>query len=74
MIPEELLGKSYTFDDGSKIEVIQVKLTDENRGKFLVTYLISQGPNLPRKLVMGIDEFINSFGHLFNIEDNGMNF
>ena len=66
----DLVGKSYTFDDGSKIEIIQIKLTDENRGKFLVTYLISQGPNLPRKLVMGVDEFVNSFGHLFGIIEN----
>lgn len=66
--PNFLVGKSYTFDDGSKIEIIQVKLTDDNRGKFLVTYLISQGPNLPRKLIMGVDEFIGTFGHLFNIE------
>ena len=64
----ELVGQSYTFEDGAKIEVIQIKNTDEDRGRQLVTYLVSQGPNLPRKLVMGIDEFINTFGHLFKIE------
>lgn len=64
----ELVGQSYVFEDDAKIEVIQVKDTDEDRGRQLVTYLVSQGPNLPRKLVMGIDEFINTFGHLFKIE------
>lgn len=66
MTPEELAGKSYTFEDGNKIEVIQVKKTDEDRGGHLVTYLISQGSlNLPRKLVMTIKEFMDNFGHLF---------
>jgi hypothetical protein len=26
---------------------------------------VTQGPNLPRKLIMGAPEFINTFGHLF---------
>jgi hypothetical protein len=66
MTPEELVGKSHTFEDGNKIEVIQCKRTDEDRGGHLLTYLISQGPGLPRKLVMGATEFIGTFGHLFN--------
>lgn len=65
MTPEEYVGKSYTFEDGNKIEVIQCKRTDEDRGGHLMTYLISQGPGIPRKLVMGAHEFINTFGHLF---------
>jgi hypothetical protein len=65
MTPEELVGKSYTFDDSSKIEVIQCKKTDEDRGGHLITYLVTQGPNLPRKLIMGAAEFVNTFGHLF---------
>ena len=65
MTPEELVGRSYTFEDGNKIEVIQVKKTDEDRGGHLVTYMVSQGPNLPRKLVMGMHEFMSNFSHLF---------
>jgi hypothetical protein len=65
MTPEELVGKSYAFEDGNKIEVIQCKRTDEDRGGHLITYNITQGPGLPRKLVMGATEFINTFGHLF---------
>jgi len=66
MEPEELVGKSYTFEDGSKIEVIQCKKTDEDRGGHLITYFISQGPNLPRKLVMPFNAFMDNFSHLFN--------
>lgn len=69
MTPEELVGLSYTFEDGNKIEVIQCKRTDEDRGGHLITYLISQGPNLPRKLVMSFPEFMNNFSHLFTKTD-----
>jgi hypothetical protein len=65
MTPEQLVGKSYTFEDGNKIEVIQSKKTDEDRGGHLITYNITQGPSIPRKLVMRATEFINTFGHLF---------
>ena len=65
MTPEELVGKSYVFEDNSKIEVIQIKRTDENRGGHLVTYHVTQGPSIPRKLVMPMTEFVNTFGHLF---------
>lgn len=69
MTPEELVGLSYTFEDGNKIEVIQCKKTDEDRGGHLITYLISQGPNLPRKLVMSFHEFMDNFSHLFTKTD-----
>ena len=69
MTPEQLVGKSYLFDDGSKIEVIQSKKTDDDRGGYLITYMIGQGNlNLPRKLVMPIKEFVDNFGHLFREE------
>lgn len=60
---DNLVGKSYRFDDGSSISVTQVKNRDE--GVQLVTYNIQQGPGLPRKLVMTMDEFVSTFGHLF---------
>ena len=69
MTPEELVGLSYTFEDGSKIQVIQCKKTDEDRGGHLTTYTINQGPNLPRKLVMGFHEFMDNFSHLFTKND-----
>lgn len=59
----DLVGKSYTFPDGNKIEVFQIK--DRDQGEQLVTYHITQGHSIPRKLVMNMVEFENAFGHLF---------
>jgi hypothetical protein len=62
-----LVGKKHTFEDGNVIEVIQVKDRDYNEGtESFVTYLIYTGNSLPRKLVMRMDEFISTFGHLFD--------
>lgn len=68
MSPEELVGKSYQFEDGNKIEVTQVKRTDPERGDYYVTYNIMTGPGIPRRLVMPIHEFLSHFGHLFKNE------
>lgn len=61
----ELLGKTYTFEDGARIEVIQVKPTDEELGSERVTYLTTRGNSIPQKFCIPVDEFIASFGHLF---------
>ena len=62
----DLVGRSFTFDDGSKIEVIQIKTREEHNSNIeAVTYVISQGTNLPRKLMMEKKLFIDHFGHLF---------
>lgn len=66
-----LVGKRYTFDDGNVIEVIQVKDRDYMEGiEPFVTYTISNGRNLPRKLVMHEKEFLDNFGHLFEDKQN----
>ena len=62
-----LVGQSYIFEDGNKIEVIQVKKTDENRGDYLVTYHVSRGPNIPQKLVLPVAEFLSYYSHLFDV-------
>ena len=62
-----LAGQSYVFEDGNKIEVIQVKKTDENRGDYLVTYHVSRGPNIPQKLVLPVAEFLSYYSHLFDV-------
>jgi len=59
----ELVGKSYLFEDGNKIEVIQVK--DRGEEILYVTYMISHTTGIPRKLVMEMTEFNGNFGHLF---------
>ena len=63
----DLVGKKYTFDDGNVIEVIQVKERNinEDGAVLYVTYYIYQGRSLPRKLVMHMPEFMNTYGHLF---------
>ena len=63
---EKLLGKSYTFEDGDRIEVIQIKRRDTGP---CITYHIYQGPGIPRKLVMGAEEFDITYGHLFGLRE-----
>lgn len=60
---QRLVGESYTFPDGDKIEVIQVKQRSEE--EILVHFLTYQGPGIPRKLVMNSQAFLESYGHLF---------
>lgn len=64
----DLVGKSHTFPDGDSIKVMQIKLRDADQ--YWVTYHIQQGPGIPRKLVMTLEEFTNTYGHLFGINDN----
>lgn len=58
-----LLGKKFSFEDGAMIEVIQLK---EREDGLWVHYFISMNDSLPRKLIMKLEEFNNTFGHLFN--------
>ena len=62
----DLVGKTYTFEDGDSIEVVQVKRRDDGPW---ITYHIHQGPGIPRKLTMGGLEFIEMYGHLFGKVD-----
>jgi len=63
-----LVGKSYKFEDGSKIEVIQVKSREDG---LWVHYVTTMNSSLPRKLVMPHKEFMTNFKHLFG-EDDGL--
>lgn len=62
----DIVGHKHIFDDGDSIEVIQIKIRDGNIP--WVTYNIQQGPGIPRKQVMQIDEFVNTYGHLFGVK------
>ena len=62
-----LTGKSYIFEDGNKIEIIQVKKTDEDRGAYLITYHVTHGPSIPQKLVLPVAEFLSYYSHLFDL-------
>lgn len=59
---QDLVGKIFKFDDGDSIEVIQVKRRDEGPA---VTYHIIQSGGLPRKLILSLPEFLETYGHLF---------
>jgi len=60
-----LVGKSYTFEDGNRMEIIQVREQDELRGGASVTYLAYQGPGIPQKLILNLEQFIDIYGQLF---------
>lgn len=65
---KNLVGKSYRFEDGDSIAVTQIKIRDGNEP--WVTYTIQQGPGIPRRLVMTLFEFVNTYGHLFGISED----
>ena len=66
---EPLIGRSYLFEDGSMIQIIQVKYRENVPW---VTYHTSINSSLPRKLVMTEQEFLDNFGHLFGVRNNGI--
>ena len=60
-----LVGKSYTVEDGNRMEIIQVREVDELRGGASVTYLAYQGPGIPQKLILNLEQFMDIYGQLF---------
>lgn len=60
---QDLVGQIYKFEDGDTLEVIQIKWRGDE--DFLVTYHVKQGPGIPRKLILPIKEFLNTYGYLF---------
>lgn len=65
MLRSDLIGKTHIFEDGDSITVMQIKIRDENIP--FVSYLVQQGPGIPRKLVLPLPEFLDHYGHLFGI-------
>jgi hypothetical protein len=67
---EDLVGKSYTFDDGNKIKVVQIKVREvDNITQPFVMFEISHTRSLPRRLVMTMPQFIDAYGHLFGLSN-----
>jgi len=58
----DIVGKSHVFEDGAKIEVLQIKQREDGPW---VHYYISMNSSLPRNLVMKYDEFMDHYKHLF---------
>lgn len=63
MNPNELIGKSYVFEDGNSITITQIKIRDGNEP--WITYQTISGPGIPRRYVMTLHEFTEHYGHLF---------
>jgi len=59
---QKMVGKKYVFEDGDSIEIVQIKRRETGPW---VTYHVQQGPGIPRKLLMMLDEFHITYGHLF---------
>lgn len=62
---QNLENKEFTFEDGAKIRVIQVKNRDTGTW---VTYEVIYPMCLPKRHVDNLNSFIGNFGHLFNTE------
>ena len=60
---EDLVGQTYTFADNDSLTVIQIRWRGDE--DFLVTYHVQQGPGIARKLVLPLQEFLGTYGHLF---------
>lgn len=64
----ELVGKSYTFEDGVRLEITQIKYNDEELGGPRLTYMVHRPSCIPQRYVLTIPEFVDQFGHLFRPE------
>jgi len=64
----KLVGRKYVFEDGDRIEIIQVK--SRNDEEHLITVHVTQGPGIPRKLVFTVPEFVEHYGHLFGLVED----
>jgi hypothetical protein len=60
---DDLIGKKFVFEDKDSLEIIQIKWRGDE--DYLVTYHVQQGPGIPRKLVMPLNEFLGTYGYLF---------
>jgi len=61
MTPEELVGKSYVFEDGQELKVVQTRKRDD--GPWITAHMMGGG--IPRQVTMTYVEFIDTYGHLF---------
>jgi hypothetical protein len=67
---QNLVGKSYHFEDGNAIKIIQIRDKEvDGEVQPFITYEIFQGNSLPRRLVMTLTQFTDSFGHLFGLNN-----
>jgi len=61
----DIVGKTYTFPDGVKLEVMQIKIRENV--PFITCHI--HGASIPRKTVMPLHIFMDKYGHLFELRD-----
>lgn len=57
-----LVDQTYEFDDGCGIWIRQIKERDDGPW---VTFMIQNGPGIPRMESMILTEFLQRYSHLF---------
>ena len=61
----DIVGKTFTFEDGVMFEVMQIKQRDD--GPWITCNV--HGNSIPRKMTMHLSEFLNQYGHLFDLRE-----
>jgi hypothetical protein len=60
-----LIGKSYRFEDGNSLTIVQIK--ERNTDDYWVTFESKISPSIPKRTVMPLIEFLELYGHLFSL-------
>ena len=62
LVLQQMVGKSYKFEDGNSITIVQIKTRDTGPW---VTYETLLDGSIPKRTVMPHSEFMSVFAHLF---------
>jgi hypothetical protein len=62
LVLQQMVGKSYRFEDGNSITIVQIKTRDTGPW---VTYETLLDGSIPKRTVMPHGEFMSVFAHLF---------
>jgi hypothetical protein len=62
LVLQQMVGKSYRFEDGNSITIVQIKTRDTGPW---VTYETLLDGSIPKRTVMPHSEFMSVFAHLF---------
>lgn len=57
-----LIGTQHTFPDGIKIKIVDIK---QRELEPWITYETDYGSSLPRRFSLKLEEFLNTYGHLW---------
>ena len=62
LVLQQMVGKSYRFEDGNSITIVQIKTRDT--GPWVTYETVLEG-SIPKRTVMPHSEFMSVFAHLF---------